>query len=516
MIIKELQNIKNYSQKKLALLIRHGERAPIPDNEFGDEVPLTDCGMRASAELGRQLAPYQVRRIYTSPIRRCVQTAQQIHSALGYPVEIVLTHELGAPGFHISDAQSAGKAFLQQDARGVYERFVRGEQVDGLASIDALSTRAMDFIRTKTEQVGLTLFVTHDSLIAHFAFANQLKDYRHEWVDFLDGCVVDCGGEEEELKADFTQYWSYLAMSAACRLNLFDDIAAGNNTVNKLVSAGHYDPSVLPHLVSALRQAHLLTEQDGVLSLTSQGGLLTEHHPRRLKYACLIWSSEHMDAWQMLSHTIQTGEPAFVHLHQQPFFDFLLENPSRLEEYHKAMDEYARDDYENITQAINFEKYHTIMDVGGGRGSLLSVIKAAYPEKNCVLFDLPQVVALSKEKDLVKRGGSFFQPLPCEADCILLCRVIHDWDDNRALQILRNVARSLRGGGDLFLIENLREKISDEASLLSLNMKLLTNSQERSQSEYFRLLETSGLHPEILCKLNDLQYVIKANIQNHQ
>ena len=310
MIVEELQKIKDCSQKKLALLIRHGERAPIPDNEFGDEVPLTDCGMRSSAELGRQLAPYNVRRIYTSPIRRCVQTAQQIQSALGYPVEVVLTHELGAPGFHISDAQSAGKAFLQQSAREVYERFVRGEQVDGLASVESLSTRAIDYIRTKTEQVGLTLFVTHDSLIAHFAFANQLKDYRHEWVDFLDGCIVECGSEEDELKADFTQYWSYLAMNAACRLHLFDAIAAGNNTVNKLASAAHCDPSVLPHLVSALRQAHLLTEQDGVLVLTSKGKLLTEHHPRRLKYACLNWSSEHMDAWQMLPHTLQTGERA--------------------------------------------------------------------------------------------------------------------------------------------------------------------------------------------------------------
>ena len=63
---------------------------------------------------------------------------------------------------------------------------------------------------------------------------------------------------------------------------------------------------------------------------------------------------------------------------------------------------------------------------------------------------------------------------------------------------------------DLFLIENLREKISDEASLLSLNMKLLTNSQERSQAEYFKLLETGGFRPEILCKLNALQYIIKA------
>ncbi len=510
MIIEELQKIKDCSQKKLALLIRHGERGSIPDNEFGDEVALTDCGMRSSAELGRQLAPYNVRRIYTSPIHRCVQTAQQIQSALGYPVEIVLTHELGAPGFHISDAQSAGKAFLQQSAREVYERFVRGEQVDGLASVESLSTRAIDYIRTKTEQVGLTLFVTHDSLIAHFAFANQLKDYRHEWVNFLDGCIVECGSEEDELKADFTQYWSYLAMSAACRLNLFDDIAAGSNTVNKLVSTAHYNPPVLACLVSALRQAHLLTEQDGVLVLTSKGKLLTEHHPRRLKYACLNWSSEHMDAWQILPYTIQTGEPAFVHLHQKPFFDFLLDNPSRLEEYHKAMDEYARDDYENITKAIHFEKYHTIMDVGGGMGSLLSVIKAAYPEKNCVLFDLPQVVALSNNNDLVKMGGSFFRPLPCEADCILLCRVIHDWDDNRALEILRNVACSLRRGGDLFLIENLREKISDEASLLSLNMKLLTNSQERSQAEYFKLLETGGFRPEILCKLNALQYIIKA------
>lgn len=177
----------------IAILLRHGEREKIFPGNFGNEVCLTRRGKLAAREFGRALSKYDITKIYTSPLKRCVQTAECLGQGLSKNVEIVPTEMLGNPGFHIADASLAGQAYLKYGVQGVFERFRDGIIIAGLSTKDYLQTEAMSFIRNHTEPAGITLFISHDAAIAHFALANEIRDYGQdgEWVDYLDGCIID-------------------------------------------------------------------------------------------------------------------------------------------------------------------------------------------------------------------------------------------------------------------------------------------------------------------------------------
>ena len=193
-LLERLEKIDDVDAKRIAILIRHGERESIPAGSFGNEAMLTQNGITESIRFGEGLANFNVGCIYSSPIGRCVQTAECIKNGLKMPphtTEIVCDNLLGNPGFHIADANLAGNAYLKYGCIGVYERFSRGENIEGLASFGYLRSCARQWLEEKTVERGVTLFVTHDALIAHFALANGLYPYSAEnWVNFLDGTIL--------------------------------------------------------------------------------------------------------------------------------------------------------------------------------------------------------------------------------------------------------------------------------------------------------------------------------------
>ena len=178
-------------EQRIAVLIRHGERYAIPEGSFGLDALLTPGGMSAAVGFGRAIARYPVMHIYTSPIKRCVQTAECIMRGLQRNVGISCEDNLGNPGFHVSNAQIAGEHFMRYGAIGVFEQFAADEDIPGIAPMSYLRNEALNWIDNKCEENGLFFFVTHDSLITHFSHANNLRRYsRESWVDYLDGIVV--------------------------------------------------------------------------------------------------------------------------------------------------------------------------------------------------------------------------------------------------------------------------------------------------------------------------------------
>ncbi len=306
-----------------------------------------------------------------------------------------------------------------------------------------------------------------------------------------------------DLKSLFTSYWEYLAIQTACKLSVFDFIIAGINTLSKLQSEIKGDENALNTLLIAITNNGYLIKNDDVFSLTEKSIYLTDDHPESLKNACILWGIEHMDAWQNLENTIKTGKPEFSN-----YFEYLSDKPSKLENYHKAMNEYSIEDYENICNIIDFAGFKSIMDVGGGLGGLIKQIGMQFSEKDLLLFEKPEVVDLvpSTSVELIK--GDFFNIIPSIADCIILSRVIHDWEDSKANKILANCYSALPEKGQLILIENFSNEIKNNASLLSLNMMIMCESHERTKDEYLNLLSDAGFNIKEIKKLNELQYII--------
>jgi C-methyltransferase len=314
---------------------------------------------------------------------------------------------------------------------------------------------------------------------------------------------------KNDLKSMFTEHWKYLAVNAACKLELFDKISDGQNAIEKLCITNGWDNRTLMHLVNFLEQDGFLNyKTNHTISLTEKGELLKENNPNGLHYACLNWAEEHLNAWQQLIYSIETGGSAFEQMHEKPFFDYLNENPAKLNLYHKAMYEYARDDYHALPDILDFGVHTSIMDVGGGYGAAISMIQQKYTNTKCYLFDLESVVKEVDNNTIEKISGDFFCTIPDVAETLILSRVLHDWDDEKALLILGNCNQALPENGILYVIENCSDKIQTNLSLLSLNMTLMCQSVERSSKDYINLCGKSGFTFQSEKQLNQLQTIL--------
>lgn len=310
-----------------------------------------------------------------------------------------------------------------------------------------------------------------------------------------------------QLKSFFTEHWKYMAVNSACKLNVFDSFQV-EKTITQVADELNLKEDKLTLLVNALHKEGFLTKNADTFVVNELSELLTDNHSESLKYACLNWSSEHLTAWQDLDYSIRTGKSAFEKVYGKPFFDYLNDNPEKLDAYHKAMYQYAKEDYKNLPNVIDFNKHKSIMDVGGSYGALLETLQNSIRTIKCVLFDLEKVIEKVKIQNIEKVAGSFFNSVPSQSDAIILSRILHDWDDNNAKKILENCFKALPNIGKLYIIENCSDKIKVDLSLLSLNMTVMCESYERTSIEYISLAENVGFQFESEIQLNELQTIL--------
>jgi hypothetical protein len=173
-----------------------------------------------------------------------------------------------------------------------------------------------------------------------------------------------------------------------------------------------------------------------------------------------------------------------------------------------------------VVAGYDFSAHRTIVDVGGGQGELLAAILAAAPNSRGILYDLPRVVAsaprmLSDVADRVCLAeGSFFDSIPAGGDAYILKNVIHDWPDENALQILRNV-RSVVGAGTTVLLIELVIPEHDRdfpGKWADLEMLLNLGSRERTAAEYRELLSQAGFRMTRVVRTASPLSVVEARV----
>jgi hypothetical protein len=314
---------------------------------------------------------------------------------------------------------------------------------------------------------------------------------------------------KSELKRMFTEHWNYFAVVTACELQVFDRIYNGQNTLEKLVNENNWNDKSFGFLMDyLLSENYVSVDENHYLIVTEKGDLLREENEDGLYYACLNWSGEHLEAWKNMTFSIQTGLSSFENSYQKPYFDFLNDDKVKLRNYHKAMNQYALDDYKDLPTIIDFSIHKSVMDVGGSLGAVIKLIKQSYPDLKCFLFELERVLECVSFTDIVKIQGDFFQVIPNNADVIILARVLHDWDDVKAHSILSNCMKALPENGTLYIIENCTDKINNKLSLLSLNMTVMCQSFERTSTAYISLCEAVSFKYIQSKKLNELQTIL--------
>ena len=191
--MKIIEQLKGHpADSKLSLFLRHADRELIPTGEIGNEILINEKGKQNALTLGRLLKEYSVNKIFTSPIPRCIQTADYIIKGYGREVELITTKCLGDPGLHITDEIIAGEFYLKFGFDEMYKRFLNGIEIPGVPDAEKYQELMTNFLKENTKENGLTLFISHDSLIAFYDFCLSKTVYTKEnWVDYLSGIILN-------------------------------------------------------------------------------------------------------------------------------------------------------------------------------------------------------------------------------------------------------------------------------------------------------------------------------------
>jgi len=289
-------------------------------------------------------------------------------------------------------------------------------------------------------------------------------------------------------------------------LGIVDQLeAAGPQSAEQLAAACGAHAASLYRVLRGLAGAGVFSEDDsGCFTATDAGRLLLRErpdslHPWVIDYGQPWW----WQPWGRLLHTVRTGETAFPAVHGSAFFDWLRAHPEDLERFNAHMTAMTVAAAAAVGAACDLAGARVIVDVAGGHGSLLATLLARDPALAGILFDLPEVVAgagaVLKARGVAARvrcvGGSFFEAVPRGGDLYLLKDIVHDWDDDRALAILRNCRDAMSPGARLVLVERVIEpgNSPSAAKLLDVSMMVITGGRERSAADYRELLAASGL-----------------------
>lgn len=239
---------------------------------------------------------------------------------------------------------------------------------------------------------------------------------------------------------------------------------------------------------------------DGRWALTPDGALLRSGVPGSLgNLAQLFCGDPVWRAWGELEHSVRTGEPSFEKITGRSSFEHMETDPAMLAVFTEAMAEGSRMAAPGVVATCDLSGVHTLVDVGGGNGTLLAAFLAARPELHAILFDTPDGIGTPiADGRLEIVTGDFFVAVP-PGDAHLLKSVIHDWDDERSIAVLRAVRAAMPAHGTLFLVEPVLAEdagglVEQRVTLMSdLNMLVCTGGRERTEAEFGALLDAAGL-----------------------
>lgn len=190
-MIKIIDEIKKINTNKVGLMLRHADRDKIPKGSFGNEILLNQIGVERSFNFGTELKSIPLYKIYTSPVPRCIQTSENIVKGYGCKIDIIETKALGDPGLHIEDAELAGEYFLKYGFHKILDNYKAGKIIPGMPQHEVFKERINEFVKKNLSDKGLTLFITHDSLVAMYEFINKGVIYtKDNWVKYLNGPII--------------------------------------------------------------------------------------------------------------------------------------------------------------------------------------------------------------------------------------------------------------------------------------------------------------------------------------
>jgi len=262
------------------------------------------------------------------------------------------------------------------------------------------------------------------------------------------------------------------------------------------------DPDALDRILRALVAMGVFARPaPGVVGLTDVGELLVGGRPGSARHLAMFLGDLTYRTWSDALQTARTGRPAFDEMFGAPFFDHLAGHPDEADTFNRAMQGGSAARLPPLL-ARDWEGVRTVVDVGGGNGSVLRALLEAHDHLRGVVFDLPSVAdaarseidaaGLGERCDVV--GGSFFDEVPAGGDAYVLAQILHDWHDDDAVRILARVRRAMRDDAVLLVVELIvpEDDAPHPSKLIDLQMLVLLGGRERTRTDWAELLRRGG------------------------
>ena len=299
----------------------------------------------------------------------------------------------------------------------------------------------------------------------------------------------------EQLSGDMVGLWRTQTIHAAVELGVFECLPASAEEVERQAQLHR---SVGTRLMRALMELGLVwRDGKGIYHPTERGSLLIRNHPLSLADATRHWGRESYQAWVGLTRSLRTGESSFTRLHGENLFDWVQDRPFDLQSYHSAMSTYARHDYRDLADSVDFTAHDSILDAGGGTGELAFAVLRSCPGLKVTVMDRAEVVEGARPPPELEGRcrfieGDLFQKWPVMSDAVILARVIHDWPDRDALRMLKRAREAMSRESMIYVVEMVLDDETGGGGLLDLNMLVMTQGAERTIEQFGNLLSQAG------------------------
>jgi hypothetical protein len=298
-------------------------------------------------------------------------------------------------------------------------------------------------------------------------------------------------------------------LATAVRMGIFDRLSDEPTPAHVLAELAGTLPDPTYRLMRALTVIGALIElPERRFTLGPLGKLLRKDAPCSFAPLALNnaapWAAE--VSWTLL-HSMKTGESGFRSRFGKSLFEWLGEHPQDERLFSEAMSTFSGLEIGSILSSYDFSRHSSVVDVGGAHGELLEALLKAQPQMTGTLFDVPSVIeratTIARAAEVERRcsliGGDFFESVPSGKDLYILKHILHDWDDERALRVLRSIERAMPHGASVLIAEQgiAPPGVPNPGKLLDVVMlSLLESGRERSAEDFASLLSQAGLELE--------------------
>lgn len=316
------------------------------------------------------------------------------------------------------------------------------------------------------------------------------------------------------------------SISVAAKLGIADLLADGPKSKEELAQATGTHAQSIYRLLRALASFNIFAEdENGLFELTPRAALLQTNVPGSIRgYATVIGEDWHWRMWGGVLHSVKTGEPAFDEIFGMEFEDYYKQNPEVAKNFDAAMISALGMTDTAIIGNYDFSSMDgKIVDVGtgGGDGNLIASILKKNPTLEGVFFDTParieqpkrviEAAGLGERCELVT--GDVLESFPSGGDAYIIKNLIHDYDDERAVKILKNCHQAIKDNGKLLIVEMVIPAANEPslAKILDVEALIMTaGAIERTEEQYRNLLEAAGFHVANLISTRGPMTIIEA------